>query len=74
MAKFLLINGPNLNFLGGRDPALYGTRTMRDIEEAVRARGLDLDVEIDVFQSNHVALPAVASCPKQQCHRNVGVS
>ena len=49
----LLINGPNLNLLGQRDSTLYGTHTLKDIEEAVRSRALDLNAEVDVFQSNH---------------------
>ena len=51
--KILIINGPNLNMLGTRDPTQYGTKTMSDIEAAVRNRAGELGVEADFFQSNH---------------------
>ena len=51
--RFLLINGPNLNALGRRDPAVYGTTTLPQIEEAVQKRAAELDVEVQAFQSNH---------------------
>ena len=51
--KFLVINGPNLNMLGRRDPALYGTDTLSEIEQRVRDRADALSVDVDFFQSNH---------------------
>lgn len=49
----LVINGPNLNTLGTRDPAVYGTTTLAQIYERLRKRGAELGAEIDGFQSNH---------------------
>ena len=51
--KILIINGPNLNNLGRRDPGHYGSRTLAEIERDVAAKAGDLNVEVAFFQSNH---------------------
>ena len=51
--KILLINGPNLNTLGRRDPEIYGSRTLQDIEQATAERASELQTELRAFQSNH---------------------
>lgn len=51
--KILLINGANLNMLGLREPEKYGNTTLQDIEDAVIARGKELGVDIEAWQSNH---------------------
>ena len=51
--KFLVINGPNLNMLGRRDPVLYGAGTLPEVEQRVRDRADALAVDVDFFQSNH---------------------
>lgn len=51
--KILVLNGPNLNLLGTREPQVYGTTTLADIERALVAQGVDLGVTVSCAQSNH---------------------
>lgn len=51
--KFLIINGPNLNFLGIREPGVYGSGTYRDLLELISDEAEVLGVSAEVFQSNH---------------------
>jgi 3-dehydroquinate dehydratase-2 len=53
MKKILIINGPNLNLLGTREPEIYGKTTLKDIETQLRNRAEKLNIEIECFQSNH---------------------
>lgn len=53
MRKILLMNGPNLNMLGIREPGVYGHDTLASIEEAFAAYGAERGVEVECFQSNH---------------------
>jgi len=52
MARFLLINGPNLNLLGRREPSVYGSATLADIESGLSRRAAAAGHELSAFQSN----------------------
>ena len=51
--SILLINGPNLNLLGTREPHLYGSTTLPGVIDAARKQCQDLGMELQAFQSNH---------------------
>lgn len=53
MATLLLLNGPNLNLLGTREPGVYGATTLADVEDQARATAQRLGYELEAFQSNH---------------------
>ena len=51
--KILVLNGPNLNFLGIREPGIYGKNTFADLIALLEASARELDVEMEQYQSNH---------------------
>jgi 3-dehydroquinate dehydratase II len=53
MKKFLVLNGPNLNMLGKREPEIYGKQSLEVLEEQLKKMEESYLVEIDSFQSNH---------------------
>jgi len=50
--KIMVMNGPNLNLLGRREPAIYGKQTLGEIEESLKVLGAELGLEIVCYQSN----------------------
>ena len=53
MKRIVVVNGPNLNLLGKREPHIYGTRSHADLVRTVRAKAKELGVAVSIFQSNH---------------------
>ena len=51
--KFLVINGPNLNLLGLREPSIYGDRSYKALVELIETVCRDEEIQVEVFQSNH---------------------
>ncbi len=51
--KILVINGPNLNFLGIREPSVYGKETYQDLCNLIEAYVENKNIEVEIYQSNH---------------------
>jgi 3-dehydroquinate dehydratase-2 len=85
MARLLVLNGPNLNLLGAREPKIYGSLTLADIEavcaEAARVAGMTLDFRqsnhegelVDWIQAAHSAAEAIVINPAAYTHTSVAV-
>jgi len=52
VTRILVLHGPNLNLLGSREPAVYGHRTLADVDAAIRSRAAERGVEVECLQSN----------------------
>jgi 3-dehydroquinate dehydratase-2 len=53
MKKILVIHGPNLNMLGKREPEIYGSKNLEDINAGLKDRGRELGLAVETFHSNH---------------------
>lgn len=51
--RILVLSGPNLQLLGTREPEIYGKETLDDIHRRIAARGMELGVVVETFQTNH---------------------
>lgn len=66
--KYYIINGPNLNLLGTREPSIYGTQSYKDLCERVRLEAKRLKVQVKIVQTNHEG--TIIDCLHQahKCH------
>lgn len=53
MKKIIILNGPNLNLLGTREPEVYGTQTLRDVEDLCHEKAYSYNMKVDFRQTNH---------------------
>ncbi len=53
MKRIVIINGPNLDRLGKREPSIYGDQTLTDLENLITEEAAELGVEVQFYQSNH---------------------
>ena len=51
--KILVLNGPNINMLGIREPGIYGKQTLQDLLALLDKTAADLQIEVEQYQSNH---------------------
>lgn len=67
MGKILVLHGPNLNLLGKREPGIYGSQTLEDINALLKERAESAHLSIDFLQSNHegVLVDAIQSANEQ---------
>jgi 3-dehydroquinate dehydratase-2 len=52
MTRILVLNGPNINFLGRRNPGIYGSKTLDQVNQEISRKAQALEVQVDFFQSN----------------------
>ncbi|MEV4974695.1 MULTISPECIES: type II 3-dehydroquinate dehydratase [Streptomyces] len=70
----LVLNGPNLNLLGLREPAIYGRDTLADVEALCHATAADLRLRVDFRQSNHEGVLIDALQEARTAHRGIVIN
>jgi 3-dehydroquinate dehydratase II len=67
LLSILVLHGPNLNLLGQREPGVYGSATLNDINQRLEQEGQSLQVKVSALQSNHegVLIDAIHAAPEQ---------
>lgn len=71
MNRILVINGPNLNMLGLREPAIYGKQDYQSLIEMIKHHAQRLNLEVEIFQSNHEG--AIVERIQQAYHETDGI-
>ena len=71
MASVLILNGPNLNLLGTRQPEVYGKTTLADIETLCVKHGQDIDIKVSFEQSNHEGVLIDAIHAARETHQGI---
>ncbi|RLJ41856.1 3-dehydroquinate dehydratase [Litoreibacter meonggei] len=74
MTSVLVLNGPNLNLLGTRQPEVYGSVTLADVEELCEAHGKSLGIKVNCLQSNHEGVLIDAIHAAKGTHRGIVVN
>ena len=69
--KFLIINGPNINMLGLREPSVYGAQSYAALQELIRSTCAENGIDCELFQSNHEG--AIVDKIQQACGRADGI-
>ena len=72
--SILLINGPNLNLLGTREPETYGSQTLEDLEALCREHAASKGMELAAFQSNHEGAIVDAIQQAKQVHSHIVIN
>jgi 3-dehydroquinate dehydratase-2 len=73
MAQILLLNGPNLNLLGNREPSIYGTLTLAQIESQCQLQCHQVNVSLDCIQSNAEGVQFIVINPAAYTHTSVAL-
>ena len=71
--KILVINGPNLNMLGIREPGIYGKNTFADLLQLLEDTAKELGVEMEQYQSNHEGVDGIVINPAAYTHTSVAI-
>jgi 3-dehydroquinate dehydratase-2 len=71
MASFLILNGPNINMLGRRDPTQYGSKTLAEVNQEISWKANELGVEVIFYQSNLEG--EMVNCIQEHCGKIQGI-